>query len=38
MIIVQPNGKRVRVPRWIAEHLLVGSFVTRYLYRGLRTT
>ena len=33
-----PDGKRTRVPRWIAERFLVGTFVTRYLYRGLRTT
>ena len=36
MIIVQPNGKRNRVPRAIAERLLVGAFVERFLYRGLR--
>ena len=38
MIVVQPNGRRFRVPQWIAEHLLVGAFVTRYLYRGLHST
>ena len=38
MVIVQPNGKRTRAPKWIAERLLVGAFVTRYLYRGLRRT
>ena len=37
MIIVQPNGKRNRVPRAIAERLLVGAFVERFLYRGLRS-
>ncbi|MFN8025694.1 MAG: FAD-dependent oxidoreductase [Acidimicrobiia bacterium] len=36
MVLVQPNGKRTRVPRWIAQRLLVGAFVDRYLYRGLR--
>jgi NADH dehydrogenase FAD-containing subunit len=36
MVIVQANGKRTRVPRAIAERLLVGAFVTRFLYRGLR--
>lgn len=36
MVIVQPDGRRTRVPRWIAERYLVGAFVTRYLYRGLR--
>jgi NADH dehydrogenase FAD-containing subunit len=38
MIIVQPNGKRVRVPRWVADRLLVGLFVPRVLYGGLRRT
>ena len=38
MIIVQPDGKRTRVPKWIAERVLVGAFVTKYLYRGLRPT
>ena len=38
MILVQPNGKRTRVPKWIAERLLVGAFVDRVLYRGLRPT
>lgn len=37
MVIVQPDGKRTRVPRGIAERFLVGAFVTRVLYRGLRT-
>ncbi|MFM7270761.1 MAG: NAD(P)/FAD-dependent oxidoreductase [Actinomycetes bacterium] len=36
MVIVQPDGKRTRVPRAIAERYLVGAFVTRFLYRGLR--
>jgi NADH dehydrogenase FAD-containing subunit len=36
MVIVQPNGKRVRVPRWVSERLLTGLYVPRYLYGGLR--
>jgi NADH dehydrogenase FAD-containing subunit len=36
MVIVQPDGKRVRVPRWVADRLLVRGFVPWYLYGGLR--
>ncbi len=36
MVIVQPDGRRTRVPKRIAERFLVGAFVTRVLYRGLR--
>ncbi len=36
LIVVQPDGRRFRVPRWAAEPLLFGLFVTRYLYGGLR--
>lgn len=36
MVVVQPDGKRFRVPRWAAEPLLFRLFVTRYLYGGLR--
>lgn len=36
MVVVQPDGKRFRVPVWAAEPLLFGVFVTRYLYGGLR--
>ncbi len=36
LTVVQPNGRRFRFSRRIAERLLFGSFVTRYLYGGLR--
>ena len=38
LTVVQPNGKRVRIPRPIAERLLLGTFVQRVLYGGLRRT
>lgn len=36
LVVVQPNGKRVRIPRPIAQRLLLGAFVQRVLYGGLR--
>jgi NADH dehydrogenase FAD-containing subunit len=36
LIVVQPDGKRFRIPRWAAEPLLFRLFVTGYLYGGLR--
>ena len=36
LTVVQPDGKRFRIPRWIAEPLLLRVFVTRFLYGGLR--
>ncbi|WP_421119701.1 NAD(P)/FAD-dependent oxidoreductase [Aquihabitans daechungensis] len=36
MVIVQPDGRRVRVPRWAADRLLMRGFVPHYLYGGLR--
>ena len=36
MVIVQPNGRRARVPRWAAEPLLFGVVVRNVLYGGLR--
>jgi NADH dehydrogenase FAD-containing subunit len=36
MVIVQPDGRRVRVPRWVADRLLMRGFVPLYLYGGLR--
>lgn len=36
LVVVQPDGKRFRVPRWAAEPLLFRLFVTGYLYGGLR--
>lgn len=36
LVVVQPNGKRVRIPRPIAQRVLLGSFVQRFLYGGLR--
>jgi NADH dehydrogenase FAD-containing subunit len=36
LVVVQPDGRRFRVPRRAAEPLLFGLFVTRYLYGGLR--
>ena len=36
LVVVQPNGQRFRIPRWLAEPLLFRGFVTKYLYGGLR--
>lgn len=36
LIVVQPDGRRMRIPRWLAEPLLFRGFVERYLYGGLR--
>ena len=36
LVVVQPSGRRARIPRFIARPLLFGVFVTRYLYGGLR--
>ena len=36
LYVVQPNGKVVRFPRAVAEPLLLGAFVHRILYGGLR--
>ena len=36
LVVAQPNGRHFRVPRWAAEPLLFGVFVTRSLYGGLR--
>ena len=36
LTVVQPDGRRVRIPRVIAERLLFRGFVERYLYGGLR--
>jgi len=36
LIVVQPDGRRFRVPGWLAEPLLFRVFVTQYLYGGLR--
>ncbi len=36
LTVVQPNGKRFTIPRWIARPLLMGVFVQRVLYGGLR--
>jgi len=36
LTVVQPDGRRFRIPRWIAEPLLMRVFVTQYLYGGLR--
>jgi apoptosis-inducing factor 2 len=36
LTVVQPDGRRVRFPRWFAGPVLLDAFVTRYLYRGLR--
>jgi apoptosis-inducing factor 2 len=38
LTVVQPNGRRVRIPRPIAQRLLLGTFVQRVLYGGLRRT
>lgn len=36
MTVVQPTGRRFRVPKRPTELLLQRLFVTRYLYGGLR--
>jgi len=36
LTVVQPNGKRFRIPRRLAEPLLFSVFVQRILYGGLR--
>lgn len=36
LLVVQPDGRRFRVPRWAAEPLLFRVFADRYLYGGLR--
>lgn len=36
LLVVQPDGRRFRVPRWAAEPLLFRLFADRYLYGGLR--
>ncbi len=36
LTVVQPNGRRIRIPRPIAQRLLLGTFVQRVLYGGLR--
>ena len=36
LTVVQPNGKRFRIPKRLAEPLLFGVFVQRILYGGLR--
>ncbi len=38
MVVVQPNGKRFKVPAWAAEPLLFRVFVTQFLYGGLRSS
>lgn len=36
LTVVQPDGRRFRIPRRLAEPLLFRGFVDRYLYGGLR--
>ena len=36
LVVVQPTGRRFRIPRWLAEPLLFRGFVNLYLYGGLR--
>jgi len=36
LTILQPDGKRVRIPSWIAQEVLLRLFVRAYLYRTLR--
>lgn len=37
LTVVQPDGRRVRIPKWFAGPMLIDAYVTRYLYRGLRS-
>jgi NADH dehydrogenase FAD-containing subunit len=36
MLLVQPNGSHMKVPRWAAEPLLFGFVVQQFLYGGIR--
>lgn len=36
LIVFQPNGRRFRIPRWLAEPLLFRVFTPRFLYGGVR--
>ena len=36
LTVVQPNGKRFTIPRWLAKPMLLDVFVGRILYGGLR--
>lgn len=36
LVIAQPNGRRVRIPRALASRLLYRGYIPRYLYGGLR--
>ena len=36
LTVVQPDGRRFTIPRWFARPVLMGVFVQRVLYGGLR--
>ncbi len=38
LVLLQPDGKRIRVPRWLAQEVLLRLFVRTYLYGTLRRT
>lgn len=37
LTVVRPDGRHVRIPRWFAGPVLIDAYLTRYLYRGLRS-
>lgn len=36
LVVVQPNGRRFRFPRWLATVFLYRGYIPHYLYGGLR--
>ncbi len=36
LVILQPDGRRIRIPRWMAREVLLRLFVRAYLYGTLR--
>ena len=36
LVVVQPNGRRFRLPRWLATVVLYRGYIPHYLYGGLR--
>lgn len=38
LVLLQPDGRRIRVPAWFARQVLLRLFVNAYLYGTLRTS
>jgi hypothetical protein len=36
LVVVQPTGRRFRIPRWLATTSLYRGYIPHYLYGGLR--